>query len=203
MPKLSLSEAIRYLFPAFVGFFYLFLYDPTEYDRLIIQLGTIGLTASLLVASLLFYFVYRAFVYEIVIIWFQDRVSRKTDNYRTYLKRRYGISTKQAVQLFTQIRERHFGNKYVRMQIWGSAIHFLYLAGILALPFLVMAIIDGRQILILVFVAMAAIFIMSAFVLDRRYEEVELGFVKTHNSDEFDRLAKQLFEVDQKEKQDA
>jgi len=190
MPKLSLSEALRYLFAGFVGFFYMFIYDAAMAERLLNRFGALGLTLSLLVASALLYFVYRPLIYDLIIIRLQDAIRFRSENSRTYLKQRYVLSTSEAQRLFRHVRDRHLGEWYALRATEASGIHFLYLAGILAVPFLILTLVHRNWQQWPFFATASVVFFFAGFLLDRRYETDECGMIKSVDKSVVDAIAR-------------
>lgn len=183
MKDLSLTSALRYMFPGIVAFFYVYICNPSFVQKTIKSLET--LLAVMVIISFIFlgsilYLLYRP-IYNFVVLPFHDFCRRKSDNYRTYLKKHYSnykIGTYEAMQLWIQIRDKYFPDRYSQaMKETASGIHLVYLAGITALPFAFWMLAIGNFTLLWLFLSIALICFLGAFFLDRSYEDIELRFL--------------------------
>lgn len=192
MNGLSLSNAFRYMFPAVVAYSYLYIGDASLFEQVFASLGIIGITTSLAIGSVM-YLLYRSFFYDIVIIRIHDKCRRKTDNYRTYLKKRYSIGTHEAMLLWVQIREKYFKDHYSEnMEKDASGIHFMYIIGIIAIPFTIWKLIISDFGLALIFLVITLICLVGAFLRDRTYEDTELRYIYSLDDDELDSFASKM-----------
>ena len=193
MNGLSLSNAFRYMFSAIVACGYLYIGDASLFKQVFDSLGIIGSTTSLLVIGSVIYLLYRPLFYDIVILRLQDKCRLESDNYRTFLKKRYRISTHEAMLLWVQIRNKYFKDHYSEnMENDASGIHFMYIIGIMAIPFTIWKLIIGDFGLTLIFLVITSICLMSAFLRDRTYENTELRFIYSLNDDELDSFASKM-----------
>lgn len=193
MNGLSLSNAFRYMFPAVVAYSYLYIGDASLFEQVFASLGIIGITTSLLAIGSVIYLLYRPLFYDIVILRLQDKCRLKSDNYRTFLKKRYSIGTHEAMLLWVQIREKYFKHHYSEnMEKDASGIHFMYIIGIIAIPFTIWKLIISDFGLALIFLVITAICLVSAFLRDRTYEDTELRFIYSLDDDELDSFASKM-----------
>lgn len=186
MKDLSLSNAFRYMFSGVLAYFYLYIYDVSIAKQALAFSG-IGITILLIVIGSVIYLLYRPLFYDMIIIRLQDRCRLNSDNYRTFLKKRYDIGTYESSLLWSQIRDKYFKNRYSEfMRITASGIHLIYIAGIIAIPFSIWGFMISDFKLSLIFLGIASIFLFGAFLNDRNYEDTELRFLYSLDDDELD-----------------
>jgi len=164
-----------------VAFSYLYISNPSFIKELAESLGTllsiIGIISFVFLGSVI-YLVYRALLYNMLILHIQDFFRRKPGNYRTYLKQHYGIGTHEAQQLWLQIKGKYFKDCYSQpMKEIASGIHLIYLAGFIAIPFAFWNLTYSSFTLKWPFLVIALIFLLGAFFLDRSYEDIEVRFL--------------------------
>jgi len=139
MKDFSLSTALRYIFPSLVAYSYLYMCDATLAKQIFDTLGILG-TISLVFLGSVIYLLYRP-IFDTFIQRLQDKFRHNSDNYRTYLKKRYShynISSREAQLLYMMIRDKYLKDNYSQMmRETASGIHLLYLAGIIAVPFFI------------------------------------------------------------------
>ena len=195
MPQLSLSDALRYFFAPFALFFYMAVYDKTLVSGIQTSFGPIGLIAFLVTGSAI-YFVYRYLIYDYIILWLKDIFEK--DNYRRYLGRQYKLQFERLWLPITSIRAQKlyayisYSNEKLQkdaMRIRAAGIHMLYQAGLLSLPFLVVSFLHKSYSLAALFSTFSFVFVFTAALADRYYEEEELLFLKI-SSKQSDEAAK-------------
>jgi hypothetical protein len=182
MPSLTLADALRYFFAAFVLYGYLLLLDANLAKQIIDFLGLFGIAAVLAVGALV-YVVYRYFIYDIIIMWLRHVVLR--EQYRSYIIEKY-IPTEQrnslnaviiAERIISQISDPKFDTD--RMRKKAAAVHFLYQASLLALPMIAVSYRYPGRILTLFYVSAFIGFGFLALCLDRLHERDELAILKS------------------------
>lgn len=174
MPTLSLAEAFRYLLSGLVGLLYLLVYDREQAQNIVNAVGVVGLLGAALPAGVLLYVSYRAFLYNVPVVWLQDVFRRSSNSHRTYLMRQYGISRREAVRLYTAIRDTEFKDFYPSVAVPAAQVHYTYLASFLAIPFAVLAAFEGRCYMAIFFGGASVVLFCAAFLYDRRFEDEEL-----------------------------
>ena len=178
MKDLSLANAMRYMFHGAVFYIYLKVSDPSVITGLNDTFGVIGTTITLVVLGSIIYLIYRPLFYDGIIVHLHDKFRFNSDNYRTFLKKRYKLNTYEAKRLFIKIREKYLKDCYSEdMKIIASGIHFIYIAGIIAILFSIWRIIENDYNLAVIFLIFASILMLSAFLLDRNYEDRELDLL--------------------------
>lgn len=194
MKDLTLSNAIRYLFPILVVYLYLYICDASLAKQAFDSLGNLGITIlSLLFLGIIIYLIYRPLFYDSIIVRLQDICRRKSENYRTYLKKHYGIGTNEAALLWVQIRDTYFKYRYTQaMNITASGIHLIYLVGIIAIPFAIWRLAVSDFTLVWVFLGITVITLSAAFLVDKYYENVELGFLRSLSNKKLDSFVKKM-----------
>lgn len=187
MKDLSLANAMRYMFPGVVIYFYLYVCDSSFLKGLNDSIGFLGTMVPLVVLGSIIYLVYRPLFYEGIIIRLQDIFRLNSNNYRTFLKKRYNLNTYQAKRLFIKIRDKYLKDHYSEdTKIIGSGIHFIYIAGIIAMPFIIWSIAVNDCKLALSFFLFALVLMLSGFLLDRQYEDRELDSLLDLGDDKLD-----------------
>ena len=188
MKELSLADAFRFLLPGAVAYVYLYICDSTAATQLRDSFGEIEALLLLLVTGSIFYQIYRVLFYNPIALRLQDMLRRKSDNYRTYLKREYKIPIEQAILLWSEIRDKYFSDRYSDLGIYASGIHHLYMTGLLAIPFIVWRLVVqdvGRAVLLF---GISAIVLFAAFLNDRYYEDREFQLLKSLPKADIDRV---------------
>ena len=127
MPKITLSESMRFLFPGVVFYIYLYIIFPTQSGAFAQSAGVIGFPLILIVVGSLIYFIYRPVIYDPIIERIQYRWNPFGVNYRKLLKSRYDIDFNQATRLFSLIRDQHLIEKYTNLSMEAAGIHMLYM----------------------------------------------------------------------------
>lgn len=196
-----LSFVIRYLFPGLVILLYYHLYDKGA-DEIFTAFSSQGKLILFSLTGVILYIVYRPLVYNPLIPRIQDFWRRKSDNYRTYLvkkyKPEYQIETKEAQFLYHEIKRLIDRPYSEEMLVSASCIHLLYMAGLSGiLSSIVVAIIwlvgnaGNWWILLGIFFA-GCILLIAGFFSDKYYETIELGIIKHFNDDEMNTIADRL-----------
>jgi len=180
MPKLILAEAIRYFFPGLWAVFFLSLVQPSAIEQIQNRFTPLGFLLLILVVSVAFYALYRSFIYDSVILRIQDLLRRGPKNYRLFLRQEYKLDHPQAVQMFLTLREKCLRDQYSGgIQVRAASVHMLYLAGILGVPFALWSFWIHNSGSVIIIGLISVVCLLGAFIEDRRYEEMELGFVKS------------------------
>lgn len=192
MKDLSLADAFRYMFSGVIFYIYLYVHDSSIADKISKPIGLIGVVIFLLVVGSLIYFVYRALIYNFIIIRIQDLLRFRTDNYRTYLKKQYRLETREAMQLFYLIGDNFFRDKYTRLKMTAGGIHLLYIGGILGIPFSILNMVEHHSVQILLFSFGSFFFLLGGFLLDRNYEDLELKFLLSLDEKELDSFVNKI-----------
>jgi hypothetical protein len=187
--KLSLSAALRFLLSGAVAFSFLYACDPVAAGELLESAGTIGATLIVLVAGSVIYLFYRPLVYDTLLVRVQDALRRKSDNYRTFLKKNYDLSTSAAQLAWFELRDRHFIKRYEHIHATASGIHLLYISAVLGIAFGVWQTAIQRPRHGLALLGFSAAAFAAGFLLDRDYENRELGLLKSLPRQEVDCVA--------------
>ena len=167
-----MANAIRYMFPGAITYAYIYMSDSSVIKGLNDSLGTLGTPISLVVLGSIIYLIYRPLFYDGIITCLQDKFRFNSDNYRTYLKKRYNLNTNLAKRLFIKIRDKYLKDYYSEdMKIQASGVHFIYIAGIIAIPFSIWRGVVYDYRLAVIFFSFASILILCGFLSDRFYEE--------------------------------
>lgn len=192
-----LSFVIRYLFPGLVILLYYQLYTNESADKLYEAFTSPGKLVLFALVGFFLYLVYRPFVYNPFVPRIQDHYRRKSDNYRTYLVKKfspqYHIETKEAQFLYHEIK-RSIGPYSEEMQVVASCIHLLYISGLSGiLGSIIVAIIwlvvnTGNYYIVLSIFITGWILLFAGFFSDKYYETVELGIIKRFDADNPDKL---------------
>lgn len=178
MEDSSLANAMRYMFPGVVTYSYLYVSDSSVIKGLNDSFGTFETTISLVVLGSIIYLIYRPLFYDGIIVRLQDKFRLNSDNYRTFLKKRYNLNTYMAKRFFIKIRDKYLKDHYSEdMKILASGIHFIYIAGIVAMPFAIWRGMAYDYNLAVIFFLFALLFMLSGFLLDRYYEDRELDLL--------------------------
>ncbi len=194
MKDLSLADAFRYMFSGVIFYIYLYIHDSSITDEIPKPIGQIGVVILLLVVGSLIYFVYRALIYNIIIIRIQDLLRFRTNNYRTYLKKQYRLNTREAMQLFYLIGDKFFKEKYTGLKVTAGGIHLLYICGILGIPFCILNMFQHHSFQIFLFSFGSLFFLLGGFLLDRNYEDLELNFLRSLDKKELDSFVNKITE---------
>ena len=190
--NLSLSNVLRYIGPIVIVYIYLYICDAPMAKQAAASLGVTE-TISLIILGSVIYILYKSIFYNLIILRLQDICRLRTDNYRTFLKKRYDIGTYEAMHLWIQIREKYFKDRYYgRMLIPTSEIHLLYIMGIAAIPFSTWRFRINDFELSLLFLVIAPICFLVAFIYDRQYENMELRFLRSLDDNEMDLFASKM-----------
>ena len=202
MPNITIAEAFRYLLSGFIGFLYLFICDP-EWGKIVFDtLGNIGLVGTALAVGTLLYVCYRSLLYNKWVILFQDVIPGK-GTYRSYLRQRYGkynLSRSDAVQLYIVIRDTELCKKNKSALIPAANVHYTYLAGFMAIPFAAISHHYDKP-TEWIFYIFIVVFLVSAFLFDRRFEREELSHLKALvDTSAMDKIAEHLFGTDKTSK---
>jgi hypothetical protein len=195
MPRLNLADALRYFFSPIAFVCYLLAYDSNLVARSREHVNFLG-TVVVIASGVLIYLLYRFFLYDGIILWLHD-VFRKS-NYRIYIQSRYMFpkskfspaSTRLASKIFGLVNPNHFGQPIRKVR--AAAIHFLYQAGLLVAPFLVLSIAYKGFSEILLFSALFIVLLWAAVGFDMRFEDEELVLLKQLPKGKLDRIAKEF-----------
>ena len=153
MPQLTLPDALRYFFAPFVICFCYFVYDPKSAETYARNFGPLG-PISFLVAGSTLYYVYRALIYDAVILLVYDRVRKKT--HRAILIKRYDIpvgpigveATRVAARILHRMTDNASFSDALQKRnrpMRAAGIHMLYQAGTCAFFFLLLSIAAAAQ----------------------------------------------------------
>jgi hypothetical protein len=194
--SLTLADALRYFLSGVLVLVYWWVFDRPGVEAILEGRESTVVASVALAGSAIAYIVYRVLVYSFIVLC-QDVFRRRTDNYRTLLRKRYGLSRslsrQQAERLYVAIlREQHIeppGSTLV------GSLHFAYIAGLAALPFAVASGCSARYSLSVGFAALAIVILVATFLLDRRTEDRELDSLRLVNENEMNRIACTLFGV--------
>ena len=147
--------------------------------------GTVGFPLILIVLGVSTYFIYRGLIYNPVILYLQTKyvTNRHRLNYRQYLMKEYEINFIQAGQLFSQISELYFSEKYSpKIRTMASGIHLTYLVSLTTIPYIIFSIYRHDLAKIFVFISICLIAFVSAFLLDASYEEWECNMMISNST---------------------
>lgn len=198
MPQLNLADTFRYLTAGLLGLLYLLVYDSLKAKNIVDAVGVMGLFGATLASGVLFYVVYRALLYNTLIVSLQDRVRRvtKTDSYRTWLMHRFDITQRDAVRLYIAIRDAEFKEQYTSAAVPAAHVHYAYIGGLLAFPFALLSYLSGRHDNLAGFGVTGVVVFISAFLYDRRFEDEELMLLLNVGEDKIDVAAKRLLNAE-------
>lgn len=193
MPQLSLADALRYFFAPFVLYSYYFFLLPEQAGELAKDLGALGSISALVSGSVLYY-VYRYFVYDVIILPLYDRL--RTENHRIFLMRRHPCihSTRLATRVVQQMTDDEAVREALEIRnrpIRAAGIHLLYQGSLYAIPFVVYGLSLGSYCRATILVATSAVLLATAIRMDNAYEDEMLMVVKAH-LDKADGAAKLL-----------
>lgn len=192
MGNLTLNDAFRYLFGGVLFFALLYQARPVQAAAFVDGVGPVGLPLILLVGGTLIYFLYRAFIYESIVVRLQDACRFRSHNYRTYLSAEFGLTRRQAEFMIRSARHDSLSGQYAAMANTAGAIHFLYLGGALVFPFSVVWLVLGDTWLGLAGFAIATLLFVGGFLEDRRYESRELSMLLMLPAENVTALANQV-----------
>ena len=148
------------------------------------------------IVGVLLHHAYHLF-YSFAFTRLQDRYRKNSDSYRTYLARKYGITQNQAMSLFRFLRDKHFKEIYSeKMETTGAVIHLLYLLFILSVVFIIINIYLKQIDNIAILSIMGIVGLLVGFLLDRKYEEQELHFIKDIAEDDLNDSVKKIFNIE-------
>jgi hypothetical protein len=102
----------------------------------------------------------------------------------------YPSSSRLAANIFGVVNPNHFGQPTRKVR--AGAIHFLYQAGLLAVPFLFLSIPNKSAFHILLFASSFVFFLWAAVGQDMRFEDEELVLLKQMDKRKLDRVAKEF-----------
>lgn len=195
----SLKDLIKYFLsgPIFCGF--LAYYDNAVWKYLVSVFPAVVFPLFILVLGVLFYFIYRPLIFETAILRLQDFLRIETESYRTFFKKRYGISTAEAAVLMDDVTENITYERYeknwgtVGVAVEGAGIHMVYMVSIFSLIFSLLSIANHNINKFIVLFLISMISFTASFLNQRRYEDMELRFIKGANIMDIDLYAMQLF----------
>jgi hypothetical protein len=175
MEKITTQDALRYVMTGFALLLFLFVWDPEATENLINKLGPVGIVACAISIGALIYVIYRALVYNIMIVWLQDKFrSKKNPNYRTFLKEKYNLNTtEEARQLYVYLRDKHFRDRAPTVRTTFAGIHYAYMVGLIGIVFTAAAPFFCRGQLIKLYLPFSLVTLFAAFIFDRRGETDE------------------------------
>ena len=129
MPRITLENSFRFLFPSFVFIVCLWVTDPTFQGAKIVTLSACGI---------IFYALYRIVPYDYLISRIVDSASGifQRPTYRLWLTRRYDLTASTAEEIYAGVIRPHFkelNTKSIRER--SALIHMLYQSGIIVLLF--------------------------------------------------------------------
>ena len=193
------SAIIRYVFPGItllVFFNYccpqaveLFKKYSSEKDYMPIYLGIIS------IIGVLSHHLYHA-VYSYFFTGLQDYFRTHSDNYRTYLKKQYKCSPRQAIVLFRYLRDQYFKQIYTeKLEINAAVIHYLYFIFINSIIFTLLPFLTKSFVLINYLPLAGFLSLVLGFVLDRNFEEHELSFIKSIDKEKLDDAASKILDI--------
>jgi hypothetical protein len=177
MKDLNLAEAFRFLLPGGVLWIYFFISRPRCAIHLLSSAGVLAGTLLILIPGGLIYLVYRSLLYNDLLKLIQDITRIDTHNYRTYLIREFNLERYEADLCFSEIKDRYLEDRYKGLGVYASAIHFLYISGILTLPFMIYHFVKANFFKGYLFLCGFILFSLAAYLADRYYEDRELAFL--------------------------
>jgi hypothetical protein len=177
MPQLTFPETLRYFLSPAITYVYFLIFDFNLAKTLFGDFN-VGASIACLVSGVIFYYVYRYFIYDDIILTIYDLTPG--ENHRKFFKKRFNLSsrwiipsTRAASRIEYQLTEDDwFAEQLKRRErpIRAAGIHLLFQAGILALPFIVASFcIWNPSKITFFFVAAIAIF-YTAIRMDKEYE---------------------------------
>ncbi len=193
MPKTSIYEAIRILFPGVILYLILYVIYPQELSEFAQSSGTIGFPLILFVIGSLIYFFYRSTIYDPIIERLQYIWNPFGTNYRQEFINRYDISFDQASRLFLIIRNEYLKEKYNKLELQASGIHMLYQASIICLTVgASIFFIDTFYNKSIILLVLGCLLFFAAYFLDSQYESIERDMIIGLGWDKIDLLAHNL-----------
>jgi hypothetical protein len=192
LSDLSLADGLRFVFSGVIAYLYLYLLTPSTAQEFALTAGTLGFPLVLAVVGSAIYFLYRPLVYDPLIERVQSRFLRGRPNYRQFLVAEYCISFSEAGLLWTQIRDLHLVGRYKTLRVQAAGIHMTYLAGLLALPFVITAAARGETCKAGLFLTIALVSGIAGFLNDASFEEIECSMLKSVARENRDTVATNL-----------
>lgn len=178
MKEFSLSEALRYVTAGFVFLSCLWSYAPDRAAALIQVLGSVGIVGFSLAFGAVLYPVYRGLAYNWLMPFVQDLFRRKSNSYRTYLHREYGVQKKRdATRLYVNLRDRDLLKEHRAVDTSIANVHLGYVSALILIAFCIASVAARKPELVSEFGLAAALVFAGTFAFERRLQ-----------SDECDRL---------------
>lgn len=193
MSKFSLAEAIRYLNAGFSLLLYLYFLDGGLVGSVVATLGPLGVVGAALAFGSVYYVVYRGVLYNRGAAAAQDLFRRKTDSYRTYLSKKYNLSSAQAIQLYVSVRDRNFPELHKAHDTSIANVHNGYMSGLLAFPVAAAALISGNTSMAGACCLVGLMILIGTFLFERRLQTDELNRLKGLPKEDLDEMARRLF----------
>jgi len=176
MPRISLENAFRYLFPAVMIFVCLLVIDPSYVAS--IESNWTKITAGslvIIICGAFFYALYRTILYDYPISFLLDLISRRIlgrPNYRTWLVNKYELTPGQAEEIYAGAIRPQFkelNTKSIRER--SAQIHMLYQAGIIVFLFAgYLVLLAGAPPLLLYMLTAATVLFCAAVIADIRLD---------------------------------
>lgn len=192
MTNLTLAQALRHLVFGFVVLGCAYVYEPSKVALLLERLGNAALPIVALVTGVLGFYVYRAVLYEHVILRLMDKIH--PENVRTILMDRYVLRDRlQAEHLWRLIQETHLPARRENLELGSAGTHLLYMTGVVATATGILLFIkDGRSLSALVVLMVGLAFCASALVSDYYLERGITLSLRSIDIIKVDALAKSI-----------
>ena len=185
MDKLDFEQILRYLTIGFVVTGLAFVCEPELIYEYIEKLGPAGYTFASFTVGTLLYLIYRNTFYPYIFIHLKDRLT--TDNYRMFLKNKYGVQDKrQAEVLWFTFQNLNLMNEYKNLRVYSSSIHLLYMSFLSSLAAALYCWGDCQSVKAIYLFVFAVLCAVSALMSDIAAEKGELYLLKELEHDKGD-----------------
>ncbi len=149
MPRITLENAFRYIFPAVILVICFGVTDPNYLALLASDWAKLaGASLGVIVCGVIIYAVYRSILYDYPISFLLDFINERIlrqPNYRVWLVDRYDLPPAEAEKVYAGVIRPQFkelNTKNIRER--SALIHMLYQAGIAVLLFTAYVILTDR-----------------------------------------------------------
>lgn len=192
MQNLNLSDSLRYLTIGYVSIGLLYICDKAKTLELLENLGVIEISIFAFAFGSIIYLIYKPIIYHYFVMPFQDFTRKNSDNFRTSLKKRYNMNTREAMIFWFFLRSKVKYQDHVFLEKESSGIHLLYMSGFISLAFSIWQFIIGHNKIAIIILTIAIVLEISAFFYERFMEDFEFKLLLSMECDEVDELAKKL-----------
>ena len=185
---LEISDALKYLCIGYVSLGLYYICDKVDALELINGIGIIGISVFAFVIGSQIFLIYKPILYHYIVMPLQDFARIDSDNYRTYLKKKYEIDTQQSMVFWIYLGQR-FKDQQPALQQTFSGIHLMYMSGFISLSFAIWQCISNQFEMAGIILVLAIVFWISAFVYDIHVESVECLLLRSIKNEELDEIA--------------